>query len=234
VPLSETRTIGRMSLPAGAWAIRTSFSVEEDASGGYVDCKLFYGDVERDNFVSETDHVRVMGVMDTAASSSSGRTASVTCNAENTAGDTTGQTIDNFRISAVKLGSLVRFDRLGPYQYGSGTPLAKFKAAGAKSLTVGAWTTLVTIPLEAGNWMVLAKANIGTYQGPVTCQVLMGADYDETALGSWGDLAFPFGVVHSFGSGGSATMRCFASFNASASEVRMTAFRVGSLQNVAL
>ena len=40
VPLLETRTIGRISLPAGAWTIRTIFSVEEDASGGYVDCKV--------------------------------------------------------------------------------------------------------------------------------------------------------------------------------------------------
>jgi hypothetical protein len=236
LPLDQPVTVGSISLAPGAWWIHASFSYEEGPEG-YADCELRYGNIVRDSVHIEADHLNVVSVLEAAVTSSTTKVAKVICVGERYfALEGPDQPVTNFRITAVKLGTLIRDGRGGPSTYGSGWPRAKYKAVASVHATPGAWATLTQVPVEAGDWLFLAKAEVDANApdsfAPADCQLRAEGDFDQTELGSWGDLSFPFAVVHRFPGSSTATLKCLPTESTWASQIRLIAFRLGSLLNV--
>jgi hypothetical protein len=234
MPHGTTKTIGRVWLAAGAWWVRTSFTFNGNYRG-YANCKLVLGTSLGDSATIETGQGGpLVTVMDAAAWSSSGRWAKVVCKGGSHAPDPEDPTneVRDVHLSAVKLGTLViQGPRGGSSTYGSGWPRGKFRTAAERYLPEQQWSTLVSVPVEAGRWMFLAKAEVAA-DAPVTCQLTAGSDFDRTALGDWGDSTLPFAVVHRFTGDGAARLRCRASSSgAHVRGIRVMAFKLGSLQN---
>ncbi len=231
LPQDTPVTVARLWLKPGAWWIRANFTFDDNI-GGYAECALSYAGTVRDRAYGETDHVSAVIAMDVAAASSAGQWATVRCTGhmydELPGGP---QFVSDVRISAVKLGRLVRDGRAGPTTYGSGNPVAKFKSVQSRVLAPFQWTTLTEVDVAAGNWMFLGKAEI-SLNGPITCQLVAAADNDQVELGTWGVQTFPFATVHRFRNAGKASIRCFLSSSELAQAIRLTAFKLGSLNKV--
>jgi hypothetical protein len=100
-----------------------------------------------------------------------------------------------------------------------------------------ATTTLVTLPLPAGKYVVLGKLDFdGT--GTVTCRLRAGGDSDRmlsTATGI-GGFHCNMQLVHEFPAAGSAILEIDtpATSGVRGGDAKVTAIRVGSLSNVAV
>jgi hypothetical protein len=110
-------------------------------------------------------------------------------------------------------------------------------------------TTLGTLPLGAGKYVIVAKQylnNNGTANNRVACQLAAGSDTDTTP----GDITFaggdgaddrrvvPFMVVHEFTAPGSAVLSCTTpsqgANTVNAAQTKIIAIRVGSLSNTGI
>jgi hypothetical protein len=239
LPEDVTTSVGKLTLASGRWAVRTSFSLVEDADP-FFNCRLNVNGVSADSQDISPDEPRAVIVMDTAVWSTNNIKINVTCHGFQSAGDyTTNEFVRDVRISAVKLGTLTTFDNRGrAYDHGSGQPKAWFKAVGPRYLSSRQWMDVAWLDVGAGKWMVLAKAQVASGTA-VTCQLTASSDYDQSATSTFSELALPFGVVHTFAAPGRVRLRCIAPDVATGDSeliraIRLTAFQLGSLQNVPL
>ena len=177
-----------------------------------------------------------MAVMDGVSSASRVRDAAVNCTGKSTHPTSISDQRGPLRITAVKLGTLVTYDSDGiPHGVGSGAPTAMFKTEAAGSLVNATNMTLGFIDVGAGNWMAFAKAE---FQGEeAACQLETASDFDRSEEHPWGDVAAQ--VVHVATSGETFRFRCVAPGATSSNPaqfraIHLTAFRLGSLQNVAM
>ena len=99
----------------------------------------------------------------------------------------------------------------------AGDAVAVASAATAAAVAIGAGQTgVVTLPLKAGSYAILAKASLHTtteVSAPaVLCQLKAGADGDqvEADLSSSSDAPVALVTVHTFPSAGTATLTCAA------------------------
>jgi hypothetical protein len=100
-----------------------------------------------------------------------------------------------------------------------------------------ATTTLVTLPLPAGRYVVLGKLDFDGI-GTVTCRLRAGGDSDRmlsTATGI-GGFHCNMQLVHEFAAAGSALLEIDtpATSGVRGGDAKVTAIRVGSLSNVAV
>jgi hypothetical protein len=100
-----------------------------------------------------------------------------------------------------------------------------------------ATTTLVTLPLPAGKYVVLGKLDFDG-SGTVTCRLRAGGDSDRmlsTATGI-GGFHCNMQLVHEFAAGGSAILEIDtpAASAVRGGDAKVTAIRVGSLSNTAV
>lgn len=100
-----------------------------------------------------------------------------------------------------------------------------------------ATTTLVTLPLPAGKYVVLGKLDFDG-GGTVTCRLRAGGDSDRmlsTATGV-GGFHCNMQLVHEFAAAGSAILEIDtpAGSGVRAGDAKVTAIRVGSLSNIAV
>jgi hypothetical protein len=101
----------------------------------------------------------------------------------------------------------------------------------------GATTTLVTLPLPAGKYVVFGKLDFDG-GGTVTCRVRAGGDSDRmlsTAAGV-GGYHCNMQLVHEFAEAGSAVLEIDtpAAAGVRGGDAKVTAIRVGSLSNTAV
>jgi hypothetical protein len=239
LPKDVTTSIGKLTLAPGRWAVRASFSLDEDKDP-FFNCRLNVNGVSADRQDISPDEPRVVIVMDTAVWSTTSIKINLTCHGFESAGwYTTNEFIRDVRISAVKLGTLTTFDKRGlAHAHGSGTPKAAFRAVSERTLSSHQWMDVAWLDVGAGKWMVLAKAQVAS-SSAVTCQLTAFPDYDQSATSAFSELALPFGVVHTFAAPGRVRLRCIApELPIGDSEliraIRLTAFQLGSLQNVPL
>jgi hypothetical protein len=234
--------IGPVWIGPGAWWLRASATFDTTDPGGQVDgrCTFNMGDsadaVETplDGVTVTRQERSVIPVMDTAFSSPTGKWVAAYCDASDDYSPPSPW-LGDARITAVQLSTLVTWPRGVAVTYGSGWPKAKFKAATWRHLPDGNWSTLSSVPVEAGKWMFLGKPELSG-MGAATCQLLASPDYDQTGIG-FGEnasLSLPFAVVHVFSGPGTATLRCQPVGDLGAGQIRLTAFKLGSLQNIPL
>ena len=100
-----------------------------------------------------------------------------------------------------------------------------------------ATTTLVTLPLPAGKYVVLGKLDFDG-SGTVTCRLRAGADSDKmlstaAGVGGW---HCNMQLVHEFAAAGSAVLEIDtpAASGVRGGDAKVTAIRVGSLSNTAV
>jgi hypothetical protein len=238
--LDEATEVARLTLSAGAWSVRTSFTDGVDYCGPgayceymYVDCTFMLDGARRDIDRVGTLNQSSMVVMDGVVSSSNPQVAKVDCTGRSEYPPYySEQAVSDVRITAVKLGTLVTYDQDGyPHVQGSGTPKAVYRAFDARSLTNTATLIFGRLDLEAGRWMALAKA--------VDARLDAGSDFDISVVSHTKYRDFPAEVVHQFASLGYVAFSFHAPYATSGDPVliraiHITAFKLGSLQNVAL
>lgn len=100
-----------------------------------------------------------------------------------------------------------------------------------------ATTTLVTLPLAAGKYVILARLDFDG-SGTVTCRLRAGSDSDRmlsTAAGV-GGYNCNMQLIHEFAQAGSAILEIDtpAASGVRAGDAKVTAIRVGSLSNAAV
>jgi hypothetical protein len=232
IPKGEWASVGKLWLGRGSWWVRATFTIHEDGQLGYADCRLKVGKQTRDETVFDTQHLSVGAVLDTAVHLSGGRYVKVVCKGGTLGASYGAQAVDDLSISAVKLGTLATVGDDGQHQYGSGKPKVSFSSStNSVDLPNQQWSAVGTLGVQAGSWMFLSKATAYGDQ-LVECRLVASADWDQTNADGWG-LALPFGVVHSFASAGSAGLSCRPSSNGQSAvgQVRMAAFKLGSLTN---
>jgi len=234
VPFGQSVTVGKVQLPAGRWWVRASFTIKESSAlfyGG--ECRLLLGRRMLDRKLFDGQDAAISTVVDSAFNRArSSATVKIRCSG-GTFSSGVGQTsVSDVRISAVGLGTLVTYDGDASSKSGSGQPYAEF-AARDDAQILGSWTQIQTLPVSAGYWMFLGKAEFDGSVEP-TCQLVAGVDFDQN--NGDGYLTFPFAVVHRFDSSGTGVLRCRASKTGldGAMQIRLTAFKLGSLKNVPL
>jgi hypothetical protein len=234
IPNRKSVTVARLRLGRGQWWLHASFMLQE-ADQGWAKCKLKVGRRTYDATVEQVGQGIVATVMDAAIHLSAGQSAKVACKGGTLAATYGSQYASDVHLTAVKLGELqIWGDKSG--NYGSGKPRATALAdSPAYSLANQAWTEQDVVGLAAGHWMIMAKAFLASDQ-PLVCKLTAEADYDQTAIGSWGDLTLPLAVVHTFSDWGEAGYACRPSGTGASSDshVRLTAIKLGSLTNEAL
>jgi hypothetical protein len=107
------------------------------------------------------------------------------------------------------------------------------------AVTIGAAQTgVVTLPLKAGSYAIVAKASLHSTQDTttpgVTCQLKAGTDGDQadTDLSSSSDDPLALVTAHTFAAAGAATLTCAADDDGViASDARIVALRVTTLSN---
>jgi hypothetical protein len=117
---------------------------------------------------------------------------------------------------------------------GGGASLAVGIGAAAVNLAA-AQTAVVTLPLKAGSYAIVAKASLhatlDTSTPGVTCQLKAGADGDQVDvdLSSSSDDPVALITTHTFAAAGTANLTCAADDDGVvASDARIVALRVGS------
>jgi hypothetical protein len=234
LPLGVTKTLGQLTLSAGRWYVRSSFTLEEAAVGDFR-CRLTLDGAIADVGDVESDGWTVVASVDGVVSSSSEFDVGMTCKGSEIdaagSGSYGNPTVLNVRVAALKLGTLVTFDRRGTAQSsGSGTPRLQFKTLPGKSLPAG-WTTLGSMDVASGRWLFLSNSHSSS--AVLNCQLRPLPDYDQTYLGSGGTLNVPLIVAHKFLAPGAAGLRCAGGL-ADLSSIHIAALKAGTLQNVAL
>jgi hypothetical protein len=244
----EATEVARLTLSAGAWSVRTSFTDTVVYCGygsyceyTYAECTFMLDGARRDIDRVGTHNVSSMIVMDGVMSSSDPQVAKVVCTGRTEWPDPffyDPQYVSDVRITAIKLGTLVTYDHDGyPHVQGSGTPKAVYRAFDARSLTNTATLILGRLDLEAGRWMTLAKAEAD--DTPVDATLDAGSDFDISVVDDTEFKDLPAEVVHQFASLGYVAFSFHAPDATTGDPVliraiHITAFKLGSLQNVAL
>ena len=121
----------------------------------------------------------------------------------------------------------------GPAGDGAG---AAVTGAAPGVVVIGAGqTAVVTLPLKAGSYAIVAKASLhatdDVFTPGVTCQLRAGADTDQidSDLSSSSDAPVTLITTHTFPAAGTANLTCAADDNgAVASDARIVALRVSS------
>lgn len=227
-------TVAKLWLGRGKWWLRASFTVQE-ADQEWTKCKLKVGKHTYDATVEQVGQGSMVTVLDAAIHQSAGHWAKIACRAGPMVSTYGPQYVGDANLTAVKLGKLQTWgDKTG--LYGKGKPRATALAdTPAYALANQVWTEQDSEGLGTGSWMIMAKAHVYSDQ-PMVCKLTAGADYDQTAFDTWGDLTIPLAVVHSFTSWGQAAYSCRPSGTGTTgnSNVRIMAIKLGSLTNEAL
>lgn len=104
-------------------------------------------------------------------------------------------------------------------------------------IPAGATTTLLTLPLAAGRYVLFAKLGMDATVGPVsvTCRLQAGTSSDRvaTTIAGIGGYSCNMQTVHEFAAAGSAslTIDTPAGSSVQGGDAKLTAIRVGSLQS---
>jgi hypothetical protein len=242
-------TVATMPLGAGNWAVRTSFTVFERSGFPETTCRLSVGGIVRDSARVLWNLGHTVVDLQTATPIGRGQSVKVTCELPNDPGETGVQKIDagDVRITAVKLGTLVTFDGDGnAITHGSGLPKAYFKKAPKYVLSSAQPANVAWVDVEPGRWMAFSRAQLGSavsnpwyFHGHLQCQLIAVPDYDQSHVERRETPGLPLAVVHRFSEGGRVKLRCGADdaepINPTAiTAIRVIAFKLGSLQNLAL
>jgi hypothetical protein len=153
----------------------------------------------------------------------------------------------NVRVTGVKLGTLVTFDSNGnAVSHGSGLPKAYYRKVPKQVLSDTNWSDVASVDVGLGPVMAFSRAQLGSAQpnpwywwGHLQCQLIASPDYDQSPVEGWETPGLPLAVGHQFGIGGTVRLRCASDNVDSANHtaitsIRITVFKLGSLQNIAL
>jgi hypothetical protein len=232
-------TIGTLKLDPGAWAIRTVFTFQNLFDFGSLgNCTLTVNGQARDTVSLKDPSHDVVVVMDTAVATSIGLTVKLACTGNTSGATYYPEAVYGARIMAVKLGYLASLESGNYHTWGSTSawPFVRYLSAASHTLFQPQWTTVASLNVGSGSWMVQAKVHDLT-GGGILCRLEGLPDYDTGQVYGWGYIDVPLAVVHVFPSGGSFNLKCWApsatlTAPVKLSNIRLTAYRLGSLSGV--
>lgn len=235
LPDNVNQSLGQLTLPAGAWYIRASFSLSPNGLNDQ-QCNLMSGGVAigsgRNGADGGSGHVSMDGVM----TSSSEFNVTAKCQGNDIDKNGYGSpAASNIRYSAVRIGTLTTFNgRGGQVTYGRGTPKLTFVKP--KDTRVGegeGYEQVGSVSVSAGKWLFFGTLN--TVSREATCQLRALPDYDQDDMGTYGFNTLSLMTVHTFGASGKATLNCIGTgFDVEISDMHIAALKLTTLQNVAL
>ncbi len=240
------RTVASLALPAGRWwvtakgVLESANPVGSDHRG--VTCRLVLG--THDDAIGAApsatgqDGSRVPFLLTTAHALATAGKAKLRCVGE---GGTGTVNVKDIRITATRAGRLTVGEEGGSsVTSGSGTPRIITRQSNVRHDVpgVGSHVAISELSLPAGRWWIVAKAVLAAPSSWLyECRLAAGGDIDDKQVGvsatGYGGDAMPVAmqVVHTFGSGGTATVSCKGPFAFTATWVALAAIRVGTLTN---
>jgi hypothetical protein len=116
----------------------------------------------------------------------------------------------------------------------SNSPCAKALYKAGPVVLNSSSKTVASLTLSKGKYALWAKLYLANSDGADTldCWLVAGTDKDTSwaKIDSSGTVSLPMQIVHSFGSAGAAKVQCNdVSGNISASQIKITALKVGTL-----